>query len=120
MIRILATLATVLALSACVTTMTPNVLAPQQLRVAANSFDALESTATNYLKLPLCGTVPVCRSQTVSVSLVKAVRSARSARTQLEAYVNANPTTPIPATLYQTVSVAVTTLQSILVSNNIN
>ena len=119
MIRIFTILATVLALSGC-NTINPNAISPQQLLVAANSFDALESTATNYLKLPLCGTVKVCRDPNVSKSLAKAVRAARSARTQLEAYANANPTTPIPVTLYQTVSTAVTTLQNILITNNIN
>lgn len=116
--KLIAILALATGLTGCVT-INPNVITPQQVIVAANGFDALESTATHYLKLPVCGVAP-CRDPNVTVTLAKAVRAARGARTQLEKYVNANPGSPIPVTLYQTVSVAVSTLQNLLVSNNIN
>ncbi len=106
-------------LSGCVTTQT-SVISPQQLLVAGNAFDALELSAVNYLNLPLCPTgKPVCRTTTVSKSLKKAVLSARSARSKLEAFVNANPGSPIPVSLYQTVETAVVTLQNLISQNGI-
>ena len=111
-----------LALAGCIMPGT-TVLTPQQLVVAGNAFDAMEASATNYLRLPLC-TVPtttvVCRTTDVSVKLTTAVRAARHARSKLEAFVNANPGSPLPVNLYQSISTAISTLQDVMNQANIN
>jgi hypothetical protein len=115
----LLTVGLIISLSGCVTSQTA-ILTPQQVFVAANTFDAMETSAKNYLRLPLCPTVTVCRTQVVSVSLTNSVRVARRARNQLEAFINANPGSTIPVNLYQTVATAVSALQNLMIQNHIN
>ena len=97
---------------------TGTTVTPDQAYIAANSFDVVEQTATTYLSLPACttgGTV-VCRSAAATAAIVPAIRSARIARNNLEAAINANANggAPIPATVEQVLTAAVNTLQGII------
>jgi hypothetical protein len=82
--------------------------------VAANSFDVAQSSAKVYISLPLCTTGgPVaCRTQAATLAVDKAVRSGRSLRNQLEAYVNANPGATVPVSNYNALLATITTIQT--------
>lgn len=61
---------------------TPNTTA----YVGANAFDAVEVTATKYLRLPVCGTGPViCRTHAASKVVITQVKAGRVVRNNLEA-----------------------------------
>ena len=85
----------------------------QEIIVAGNTFDAIEATATNYLKLPLCPQATVCRTQAASAAIYPAVKSARQARATLEAAVAANPNAALPISNYNVLMTAINTLQSL-------
>lgn len=90
---------------------------PNQVYIAANAFDAVEATATTYLKLPACGSAgasSLCRTQAAVNAIVPAVRSGRAARNQLEAAVSASGGTPVSATIYSVLTGATNTLQTII------
>ena len=86
----------------------------QTVSVAASSFDALEATATNYLRLPKCAgsNGPVCADPAVMAKLVPAVRAGRAARDNLESFFQAHPEQLGPSGLYDALVAAVSTLQS--------
>jgi hypothetical protein len=76
-------------------------VSPTTVYVAANSYDALQNTAINYLKLPVCGTQP-CRVQTTSQKVLNDLRTGDKVRTNLENLVNAgNGNQLVPTSLYQ-------------------
>lgn len=92
-------------------------VSPQQVLVAANSFDAIEATATTYLNLPTCPIAqPICKTQSVVATLVPQIRNARSARNQLEAYMTANPGQAVPVSNYNVLVTGINTLQTALAS----
>lgn len=87
---------------------------PKAILVAANTFDALEGTATNYLiycKANLAQ--PVCSADNRRI-VIRSVRKGRGARDQLEVYITQQ--TPAPAKLYNVLITAITSLQSSAVS----
>ena len=89
-------------------------ISPTAVIVSANAFDGLEATATIYLKLPQCPTVTkVCRAPEAVPGIVKAVRAGRTARNSLEALLAANGNSAIPVASYNTLTAAVSSLQSI-------
>ena len=88
-------------------------ITPEQVYVSANAFDAVEASATQYLKLPVCGSAP-CRNAGATATIVAAVRAGRLARNQLESAVNSNPTGPVNANLLATLTSSTSTLKSIL------
>lgn len=69
--------------------------------VAAEAFDAVKVTATNYLRLRRCNgsNGPVCRDQNVTPQIVAAVRSGTTSRNQVVAYLRAHqadgPNSPV-------------------------
>ena len=93
---------------------------PTAVYVAANAFDAVEATATNYLRLPKCGTGPVvCRSPAATAQIIPAVRSGRVARTNLENFMIQNPGALGPTGLYNALVTATSTLQAIITQYNL-
>lgn len=94
-------------------------VSPQTVLVAANSFDALEVTATTYLQLPKCPTAVVCRQASAVKAIIPAVRSGRAARDQLEALLKANGGNAIPVANYNTLTAANSVLQTIYAQYNI-
>ena len=104
----------VLGLTGCaaIDTITGNNVSPTTVYVAANSFDALEGTAANYLKLPICGSLP-CRTQALSQKLVTDMRAGRLIRNQLEALINAgNGNAIVPTSIYNSLVAVVTAINS--------
>lgn len=90
-------------------------VSPVAVYVAANSFDAAEATATNYLRLKRCSTVsgPVCRSPVATTKIIPAVRSGRIARDRLTQFQKDNPSKLGPTGLYNALTSATAALQSI-------
>lgn len=83
---------------------------PTQAITAANAFDAIESTATAWLVY--CKGTPTgstCTS-TNRQSVIKAVRTGRSARNQIETALSSGAS--IASVVYNTLVAAVTTLQA--------
>lgn len=91
-------------------------VSPQSVIVAANSFDAIEATATNYLKLPTCSATSglICKVPAAVAQIVPAIRSGRTARNSLEALLAANANASIPVARYKTLTTAISTLQAIV------
>lgn len=84
--------------------------------VAANTFNALEATATNYLSLPRCtstGKPVVCRSPAATAKIIPAVRAGRVARNNLEQFLADHPGQIGAKGLYDALVSANTTLQGI-------
>ena len=90
---------------------------PQLVSVAGNSFDALEATATNYLRLAKCtgSNGPVCRDPVATKKIITAVRQGRVARLNLEQFFHDHPGSLGPSGLYDAMTAAIATLQSELV-----
>lgn len=87
----------------------------QQVVVIGNTFNALEATATNYLRLPRCtgSNGPVCAQSAVVAQIIPAVRSGRAARDGLEDFATAHPGELGGAGLYDALESSVATLQTI-------
>lgn len=86
-------------------------VSPTQIIVAANTYDALESTATQYLgycKTTLGAAQSACTLSTRK-TVVASVRAGRAARNSLEPYVVTG--TAGPAALYNTLVSVIQTLQ---------
>lgn len=64
---------------------------PTMVIVAANSFDAVEATASNYLRYCTPAVQPKGCSATAIAKIIPAIRSGRIARNNLEAFLKANP-----------------------------
>lgn len=94
-------------------------VSPTAVIVAANAFDGLEATATNYLKLPKCGSFP-CRNQNAVMAIIPAIRSGRIARNNLEQFLAANPGALGPQGLYNALTAATDTLKQVFLQYGIN
>jgi len=94
---------------------------PQQAYIAANAFDTVEASATQYLQLPACGATAskLCRTSAGVTAVVKAIRIGRQARNSLEAAVTSSNGAPVSASLYAALTAQTSTLQSIISSYNI-
>ena len=93
---------------------TSSSVSPTMVYVAANTFDALEATATNYLRLPKCGGLAtVCRNQNAVVVIIPAIRSGRVARNNLEQFLKDHPGQLGPQGLYDALTQSITILQNI-------
>lgn len=92
---------------------------PTQVYIAANAFDALEATATNYVKLPLCtaGQTFVkngCSSRSAIVRLSELVHVGRADRDQLEAWARSGASQPGLTGLYSGLQAAVDGIKLVL------
>lgn len=93
--------------------LTGSVVSPTAVIVAGNSFDALEATATNYLRLVKCNDSngPICRDPKATAMIIPAIRSGRAARTNLEQFMGDNPGKLGDQGLYNALQTAITTLK---------
>jgi hypothetical protein len=113
-----------LSLGACSTlqslsSLTTVQVSPQAVYLAENSFDAIEVTATGYLRICHARmSTPGC-SSTAIAQVIPAVRSGRIARTNLNAFMKAHPDALGAAGLYDALVTATNTLQSVSVQYNI-
>jgi hypothetical protein len=89
---------------------------PQAVVIAANSVDALQDTATAYLRLPRCvaGGTRICRVSAATGPIKRTVLAMRSARRDLEAYLRTHPGSAPPPDLYTKVAAAVTALSNVI------
>jgi len=98
-------------------------VSPNSIYVAANAFDVVEATATQYLKLPACGSSgasALCRSPVAVATLVPAIRSGRQVRNQLEAAVFApSAAAPTPANALALLQSSTSTIRSVLAEYSI-
>jgi hypothetical protein len=94
---------------------------PQAIIIAANTFDGLQATAKNYLRLPRCSAAsgPVCRNPAVTPSIITAVHSGRDARKKALAFLKAHPGQLGPQGVYDALQGAVGELQSLFAAYNI-
>jgi hypothetical protein len=91
-------------------------VSPTSVIIASNSFDALEVTATNYLKLPSCRKVVtvVCRNATATALIVPAVRSGRVARNNLQQFLAEHPNQLGPQGAFDALNASIGTIKSVL------
>jgi hypothetical protein len=89
---------------------TDTTVSPSTIIVAANSFDALEATATQYLSYCKANLSTSACSADSRRTVIKAVRAGRAARNQLETYVTNN--TAAPSAIYNTLVAAINTLST--------
>lgn len=94
---------------------------PNQAYIAANAFDTIEATATQYLQLPACGSTAskLCRTPAGVTAVVQAIRIGRTARNNLEAAVTAANGQPVSSSLYSALMAQTTTLQQIIATYQI-
>jgi hypothetical protein len=113
-----------LSLGACSTlqslsNLTTVQVSPQAVYLAENSFDAIEVTATGYLRICHAKmSTPGC-SSTAIAQIVPAVRSGRVARSNINAFMKAHPDALGAAGLYDALVTATNTLQSVSTQYNI-
>lgn len=95
---------------------------PTLVIVAANTFNALEATATNYIRLPACvpENRPICREPEVAAIIIPAVYSGRSARNGLRDFYRKYPNTPLgPQGLFDALTSTNDILQQIFAQHKI-
>ena len=83
---------------------------------AAHAFNALQATATNYIRLRRCtgSNGPICRNQAVADQIIVAVRTGRAARNSLTVYLRQNPQGGVGASgLYNALISSNTTLREL-------
>lgn len=90
-----------------------------QVYVAANAFDAVEVTATNYVRLPTCKTgqtflADQCSTKVAISKLVPAIRAGRAARNNLEAFAKDHPGEIGASGLYAALTTAISTIKTVL------
>lgn len=95
---------------------TSSSLSPQTVVIARNSFDAIESSANNYLNLTRCDktTSKACRTKEISAILGPAVLNARKARNDLVAFQKSHPDQLGTQGLYDALELSITTLTGIM------
>ena len=107
-----------LALGGCaqLTALTSSTVSTESVGIAVNGFDALEATATNYLRLRRCtGTNgPVCRDPAATAEIIPAVRAGRVARNNIEQFLKDHPGQLGTTGLYDALTAASSTLGAII------
>lgn len=126
--KIFAVVALALSLGGCanftsfsdvVSRITTAQVSPQAVYLAENSFDAIEVTATGYLRICHARmSTPGC-SSTAIAQVIPAVRSGRIARSNINAFMKAHPDALGATGLYDALVTATSTLQSVATTYNI-
>lgn len=96
-------------------------VSPEAVVIASNTFNALEATATNYLRLKRCNgnNGPVCRDPAATKVLIPAIRTARKARNDLEQFLTDHPGQLGPTGLYDALRQSVETVKNIVIQYHI-
>lgn len=97
-------------------TATSATVSSEAVILAASSFDAVEITATNYLRLRRCtGTNgPLCRDPGVTKIVIPAVQEGRKARNSLKAFARSHPNALGPQGTYDALVLSTQTIKSAL------
>ncbi len=103
-----------LAGCASLTTLAGATVNPNYAYAAAQTFDAAETTADAYLRLPPCaaGGPPLCRKAAAVKAIVPAIRTGRTARKAVVAALQAANGGAIPVASYNTLQGAIETLNA--------
>lgn len=102
-------------------TVTGAKVSPAAVIVAANTFNALEITATQYLLLPRCdGIKVVCRVPSATQPIKNAVRSGRAVRNSLELFLRNHPGELGDRGAYDALVAASGTLQEVFAQYKVN
>lgn len=95
-------------------------VSPQAVIIAANAFDGLEATATNYLTLTRCnGTKAICRDPGATKKLIPVIRSGRTARDKLIQFLDEHPGQLGDKGLYDALNAAIDGIKAVVVQYNI-
>jgi hypothetical protein len=103
------------------TKLTSTEVSPTAVIVAANAFNAVKATATNYIRLPRCTgqNGPACRDPAVAAKIIPAVRSGTIARNGLTTFLRNNPGKLGPSGLYNALVGSTSVLNGIYAQYNI-
>lgn len=107
-----------LALAGCASvdaTLVSSSVNPNYAATAVSTFNAIETAADGYLRLPACvtGGSAVCRNAEAVAQIVPLIRSGRKARNQVLAALNASNGAAITVTPYNALNAIVQTLQGL-------
>lgn len=97
-------------------------VSPEAIVIASNAFDALEITATNYLKLKSCRKITsiVCRDPIATSLIIPSIRSGRVARNNLQQFLVDHPNQLGPSGAFDALNVSIATIKGILTQYRIN
>jgi hypothetical protein len=101
-----------------VSAMTGATVSPAAITILANTYDALEATAKNYVDPRLnkrCNgsNGPICRDPDATIALNKAIRSGRVARNNVKQFLRDHPGQLGAQGLYDALQASVSTLEAI-------
>lgn len=97
-----------------------NAVTPQQIYIAANAFDAVKVSATNYLELRRCPTnAPFCRDPSVTKKLIPLIRAGTIARNNAVSWARANPNGFADVSLYEKLTSITSTIEAMMRQYNI-
>lgn len=92
-----------------------NAVTPQQIYIAANAFDAVKVSATNYLELKRCPqNAPFCRDPAVTKKLIPLIRAGTIARNNAVAWARANPNGFADVSLYEKLTGITSTIEEMM------
>ena len=92
-----------------------NAVTPQQIYIAANAFDAVKVSATNYLELRRCPqNAPFCRDPAVTKKLIPLIRAGTIARNNAVAWARANPNGFADVRLYEKLTGITSTIEEMM------
>lgn len=95
-------------------------ITPQQIYIAANAFDAVKVSATNYLELKRCPTnAPFCRDPAVTKKLIPLIRAGTIARNNAVTWARANPNGFAEQSLYEKLTAITSTIEEMMRQYNI-
>ena len=129
--KLLASFAIVLLLSGCagtrlgdfietVKSATTGSISPEAIYIAANTFDSVEVSATNYLNLKKCPqNAPFCRQPGVAKKLVPLIRAGRVARNNAVQWAKDHPNQLAERSLYDSLTGITSTIQEMMRQYNV-
>lgn len=90
-------------------------VSPEAVYIAANTFDAVEISATNYLNLKRCPqNAPFCRDPVVTKQLIPLIRAGRVARNNAVQWVKDHPNQLAETSLYEKLTTVTSTIQEMM------
>lgn len=96
-------------------------VSPAVILAASNSFDAVQVTAENYLRLPSCkrATTVICREPAATKPLGNAILAGRKARDAAQDFLRSHPDELGPKGLYDALMASVATARAIFNQYNV-
>lgn len=109
-------------ISAIIQIATSASVSPNLIFIAANTFDGLEVTATNYLRLSRCtgANGPVCRDPEAAEKIIATVQSGRIVRNKMRQFLRDHPGQLGIQGDYDALKESIATLQTIFTKYNVD